>query len=104
MIPTRRTIPAAALTLAVLTPPLAAAAGTITANCTGMIDNRIFRIESGQPEQEIEGLGPANVSVDDGAIRLEGAFGEYRLDLKAGTLYHNDRDTGLYCTYRGIRR
>jgi hypothetical protein len=44
-------------------------------------------------------LGPAQVSIDDEAIVLTGAFGEYRFMLRGGTLYHNGSDTGLYCTY-----
>ena len=96
----RRTSLATALALAALGLP--AAAGTITANCTGMLNLDIYRIESDQPTQDIDKIGPSQVTISDTEILLEGAFGTYRFDLKAGTLYQNGSDTGVYCTYKGL--
>jgi hypothetical protein len=82
--------------------PGPAVAATITANCTGMLDLNIYEIDTDQPTQDVAGIGASTVSVTADEIRLEGDFGQYRFDLKAGTLYHNDSDTGLYCTYKGL--
>lgn len=88
-------LPVAAL-LALAAP---AGAGTITADCTGMLDHDIYVIATDTPQQDVAPLGPAQVIIDDEAIVLTGAFGEYRFMLRGGTLYHNGSDTGLYCTY-----
>lgn len=90
------------LALAALTQP--AAAGIVTADCTGMVDHNVYRFDPAVPHQDIAGLGPSEVAVDDVQIRVSGAYGEYRFDLQVGTLYHNGRDTSLYCTYSGIER
>ncbi len=103
MTPMRR-LASAALCLAILAPAAPAAADVVTADCTGMLNHDIYRIDPDLPQQEIEGLGPAEVEIVDGQIRVTGSFGEYRFDLRVGTLYHDGRDTGLYCTYRGIER
>jgi hypothetical protein len=90
-----------ALGLALIMPGLASAT-TITANCTGMLDLNIYEIDPTLETQEVEGIGLSTITKSDDEIRLAGDFGEYRFDLKAGTLYHNDSDTGLYCTYKGL--
>lgn len=79
-------------------------AETITANCTGMLNLDIYTFDTALPKQDIIGIGPADVAITDQMIVLTGAFGEYRFDLKVGTLYHNGSDTGLYCTYSGLDR
>lgn len=90
------------LALIWLTAPVPALANTVIANCTGMLNFDIYTIETDRPRQEIEGIGEAEVSMDEDFIYLHGDFGEYRFDLKAGTLYHNDSDTSVYCTYKGL--
>jgi len=94
---------ALAASLVVLALPAPALAGSITANCTGMLDLDVYTFDSEQPTQEVGKLGTARFLMTADEIRLEGTFGVYRFDLKNGTLYHNDRDTGLYCTYRGLQ-
>ena len=71
----------------------------IEANCTGMLEFDIYEIDTDVAKQEIYKIGESEVSIDEEFIRLAGDFGEYRFDLNAGTLYHNDSDTGVYCTY-----
>lgn len=78
----------------------AAPADIVTANCTGMLDLDIYTFDTTLDRQDIAGIGLADFTMDEDAIRLEGDFGSYRFDLNAGTLYHNDSDTGLYCTYK----
>lgn len=78
----------------------AAAADIVTANCTGMLDLDVYKFDTTLASQDIDGIGMADVTMDDDAIRLEGDFGTYVFDLNVGTLYHNDSDTGLYCTYK----
>jgi hypothetical protein len=90
----------ASLTLALV--PLRATAGTIVANCTGMVNFDIYRMDPDLPTQDVEGIGQSEFSRDESSIRLRGDFGEYRFDLKVGTLYLNDSDTGVYCTYSGL--
>lgn len=82
--------------------PSLAASETITANCTGMFDLEVYSIDMEQSSQEVEGIGLAEVSATETAIVLEGDFGVYRFDLEVGTLYHDDKDTGIYCTYSGL--
>lgn len=77
-------------------------AETVTVTCTGMLDFDVYTIDTALEIQVIEGIGDARVTLTDGEILLDGAFGVYRFDLKAGTKYHNDKDTGIYCTYRGF--
>ena len=79
--------------------PSAALAETVEANCTGMFDLDIYQIDLEQPQQEIAGLGQAEVTVTEEAIIAKGGFGEYRFDRKVGTLYVDGSDSGLYCTY-----
>lgn len=79
--------------------PQAGAAEKIIANCTGMLDFDIYTIDTEAESQLIEPIGQAEVSIDDDFIILTGTFGEYKFDRNAGTLYHNDRDTSIYCTY-----
>lgn len=93
---------AAVVGLAALTLPVMASAEIITANCTGMVNLDIYKIDPTQPVQDVDGIGTSQVTITDAEILLEGAFGVYRFDLKAGTLYHNDSDTGVYCTYKGL--
>ena len=87
--------------LAILALPGASAAATVTANCTGMLDFDIYSFDTEKPVQDVNKIGTANFQMDDKAIVLTGKFGEYRFDLKVGTLYHNGSDTGIYCTYSG---
>ena len=77
-----------------------AAAGTIVANCTGMIEDNVYRFDTDLTTQEIAGIGTGEVSIDDTEIRFEGAFGEYRFDREIGTEYLNERDTGNFCTFK----
>ena len=77
-------------------------AETVTVTCTGMLDFDIYAIDTAQETQVIKGIGDAKVALTKGAILLEGAFGVYRFDLEAGTKYHNDVDTGIYCTHQGL--
>lgn len=79
--------------------PTAASAEIITANCTGMFDLEIYEMDAELESQEVEGIGMADFSMDEEFIVLTGDFGEYKFDLEAGTLYHDESDTGLYCTY-----
>lgn len=76
-----------------------ASAQTLIANCTGMIDLNIYQIDMDKPSQNVDGIGQSEVVIDEDKILLQGKFGEYRFDRKVGTLYHNDSDTGIYCTY-----
>lgn len=92
----------AAISFASLMVTVPAHADTITANCTGMLNLDRYEFDTDQPEQDVAGIGPSTFSIDEQEIRLVGDFGEYRFDLKVGTLYHNGSDTGLYCTYRTI--
>ncbi len=75
---------------------------TVTANCTGMLDVNIYKIDLALGTQVVDGIGDAVVTVTEQAIILEGTFGQYRFDRTVGTLYHDDKDTGLYCTYTGF--
>lgn len=98
-----RVIAASAVGLFILmSPTVASAAETVTANCTGMLDLNVYEFDPTLATQEIEGIGNAGFVMNSDEIRLSGDFGEYRFDLKAGTLYHNGNDTGLYCTYKGL--
>ena len=81
---------------------LPASADVITANCTGMLNFDIYTFDTEKPTQEIENIGTAEFSMDEDFIYLRGTFGEYKFDLKAGTLYHNESDTSVYCTYSGL--
>lgn len=92
---------AAGLAVAISAFPLAATAGTITANCTGMMDFDIYTFDTEKEMQEINKIGMSKVEITDEAIVLTGDFGDYRFDLGVGTLYHNGTDTGIYCTYSG---
>ena len=98
----RRIALAVAAGAAVLAMPVGALAGTVTANCTGMLNLDIYEIDTGRDTQDVAGIGASAVTVSEDEIVLTGAFGSYRFDLKAGTLYHNDSDTGVYCTYKGL--
>lgn len=98
----RRIAFALAAGAAALALPTGALAGTVTANCTGMLNLDIYEIDTGLAEQDVDGIGASEVTFSDEEIVLTGAFGSYRFDLKAGTLYHNDSDTGVYCTYKGL--
>ncbi len=89
---------ATAIALSLLVPQ-AAWADKVVANCTGMLDFDIYTIDTELTSQEIEPIGEAEVAIDEDFIVLTGAFGEYKFDRNAGTLYHNDRDTSVYCTY-----
>ena len=89
---------AAVLVLAAVAAP--SSADTITANCTGMFELDIYKFDTTKAEQDVDGIGASEFEMDASEIRLRGAFGEYRFDLNAGTLYHTDSDTGVYCTYR----
>lgn len=93
---------AIAVAIAMSGPVATAAAATITANCTGMLNLDVYTFDPGLQTQEVAPLGTAEFSMTEDEIRLVGAFGVYRFDLKRGTLYHNDRDTGVYCTYTGL--
>lgn len=95
---------ASVLGLAALAFPLQASAATITANCTGMLNFDIYTIDTERATQEVEGIGTSEFSMDEKFIYLRGDFGEYKFDLKAGTLYLNDSDTSVYCTYSGIEK
>ncbi len=91
-----------AIGLLALMPAGPASAGTITANCTGMFNLDIYEFDKTLAKQDVAGIGSADVTITDAEIVLKGAFGDYRFDLKAGTLYHNGSDTGVYCTYSGL--
>ena len=91
-----------AVGLTALVTPGPVSAGTITANCTGMFNLDVYTFESTLPKQDVASIGSADVTISDQEIVLKGAFGEYRFDLKVGTLYHNGSDTGVYCTYSGL--
>lgn len=86
----------------VLLSPALSQAATVTANCTGMFNLDIYEIDTELSSQEVAGIGTAEVIWSEEDILLTGSFGSYRFDLKAGTLYHNDSDTGVYCTYKGL--
>jgi len=90
----------AAFGLALLIGAVPALADTITANCTGMLNLDKYEFDTDLAEQDVAGIGLSEFSINELEIRLLGDFGEYRFDLKVGTLYHNGSDTGLYCTYR----
>jgi|TARA_B110000503_G_scaffold139778_2_gene229019 hypothetical protein len=77
-------------------------ASEITATCTGMFDLDIYNFVSEKKIQVIEKLGEVQFVQTEGFITLDGSFGEMRFDLNSGTLYANESDTGLYCTYRGL--
>jgi hypothetical protein len=64
-----------------------------------MFDLNIYKVDTELETQEVEGIGTADFAMDAEFIVLTGEFGEYKFDLEAGTLYHNESDTGLYCTY-----
>ncbi|MFN3147386.1 MAG: hypothetical protein ACE368_20125 [Paracoccaceae bacterium] len=98
----RRIALALAAGAAMLAAPVDAVAGTVTANCTGMLNLDIYEIDTERDTQDVAGIGTSEVTVSEDEIVLTGAFGSYRFDLKAGTLYHNDSDTGVYCTYKGL--
>ncbi len=85
-----------------LAAPVPTLADTVIANCTGMLNFDVYTIDTERPRQEIDGIGEAEVTMDEDFIYLDGSFGEYRFDLKAGTLYHNDSDTSVYCTYKWV--
>lgn len=93
---------ACALGLAAGTAAAPSQAAIIVANCTGMVNFDIYNLDDDQPVQEVEGVGKAEYERNDDFILLRGAFGEMKFDLKAGTLYRNGSDTGIYCTYTGI--
>lgn len=95
----RRTFLSTALGIAVLAGPVPALADIVTANCTSMLDFDIYKFDTNQAEQTIDGIGDSEFSMDESEIVLVGDFGEYRFDLDVGTLYHNDSDTSVYCTY-----
>lgn len=84
--------------------PAPASADIITANCTGMMDLKVHRFDTSLTRQDVAEIGTGDVTIDADAIVLKGAFGTYRFDLKVGTLYHDGRDTGLYCTYDTEKR
>jgi hypothetical protein len=69
-----------------------------------MVNFDIYTIDTELATQEVEGIGTSEFSMDENFIYLRGAYGEYRFDLKAGTLYLNDSDTSVYCTYSGIEK
>jgi len=77
-------------------------AETVTVTCTGMLDFDIYTIDTAQETQVVMGIGDAKVALTKGAILLDGAFGVYRFDLETGTKYHDDVDTGIYCTFQGL--
>jgi hypothetical protein len=91
---------AAAVGLSLFMVPHLASADTIVANCTSMVDFDIYTIDTEEPTQEIALIGTAEVAIDEKNIVLTGDFGEYKFDLEVGTLYHNDSDTSIYCTYK----
>lgn len=95
---------AALLALGLLAHPDMAAARIVKANCTGMIDLNVYTFDTDKPTQDVAQIGEADFAMDADFIVLTGAFGEYRFDLDAGTLYHNGKDTGLYCTYSGLEK
>lgn len=88
--------------LAFLTLAGQAWAGTITANCTGMLNFDIYTFDSEKDSQDVKGIGASQYTQTDDFITLVGDFGEYKFDLAAGTLYLNGNDTGVYCTYTGL--
>jgi hypothetical protein len=92
----------AAVGLLALMTPGPVSAGPVTANCTGMFNLDVYTFDPALPTQDVANIGTAEVAFSDQAIVLTGAFGEYRFDLKVGTLYHNGSDTGVYCTYSGL--
>ena len=75
-------------------------AGTIVANCTGMVNLDIYTIDTEKQAQDVAIIGTSDVTITDKAILLTGAFGSYEFALDVGTLYHNGTDTGVYCTYK----
>jgi hypothetical protein len=93
--------PALGLALALLTG--AAQAETMVANCTGMFNLDIYRIDTTLPVQDVEGLGRAELVMDEDAVVLTGSFGEYKFDRKLGTLYVDGSDSGIYCTWSSPR-
>ena len=94
-----RTILSTAPFLAATLAAGAAWSDMLTANCTGMLDVNVYKIDLALGTQVVDGIGDAVVTVSEDAILLDGAFGQYRFDRKVGTLYHDEKDTGLYCTY-----
>lgn len=99
----RKTLFSTAVSVALVNGTVSTSSDIITANCTGMLDLNVYTFDPDLPKQDVEGIGSADFSMDDTMILLRGAFGTYRFDLKVGTLYHNDSDTGLYCTYSGLK-
>ena len=81
----------------------ALAESIITANCTGMMDLEIYNFNPAEELQVVPGYGEVKLVLSEEFITLSGEFGQKRFDLKAGTLYFNDSDTGLYCTYKGLK-
>lgn len=92
---------AAALGLALL--PITAQAKTVTANCTGMFNLDTYKFDTEQPEQEVAGIGKGAFTMDEQAIVMVGSFGEWRFELKGGKLYQDGKDSGLHCTYSGLK-
>ncbi len=76
-----------------------AISGIVVANCTGMVDFDIYKIDEDLPEQDINIIGKSKVKFEENFIILTGAYGEVKFDLKLGTLFQNGSDTGIYCTY-----
>ncbi len=69
------------------------------ANCTGMVDFDIYKIDEDLLEQDINIIGKSKVKFQENVIILTGSYGEVKFDLKLGTMYRNGSDTGIYCTY-----
>lgn len=88
-----------ACVIALLAVVPSARAEVLEANCTGMLNLDIYRIDTELPVQQVEGIGEAKLEMDEAAIVLTGTFGEYRFDRQAGTLYIDGRDSGIYCTW-----
>jgi len=76
-----------------------AISGVVIANCTGMVDFDIYKIDEDLLEQDINIIGKSKVKFQENVIILTGSYGEVKFDLKLGTMYRNGSDTGIYCTY-----
>ena len=76
-----------------------AISGVVIANCTGMVDFDIYKIDEDLLEQDVNIIGISKVKFEENFIILTGSYGEVKFDLKLGTLYRNGSDTGIYCTY-----
>ena len=76
-----------------------AISGVVIANCTGMVDFDIYKIDEDLLEQDINIIGKSKVNFQENVIILTGSYGEVKFDLKLGTMYRNGSDTGIYCTY-----